>query len=84
MARRYYSDKSGARIPERDATVLKINRGSPLFHPFGGELHLDEAEAQELAAWLGRPIGGPGPDQADNGVDGPRPPAKPRGPRKAG
>ncbi len=83
MAKRFYSDKSGGRIAAKAATVLKINRQSPLYHPFDGELHLDEDEALSLAEWLGRPIGGPAPDAADDGVSRPAVVVKqPRGRKK--
>lgn len=82
--KKFQSDKSNERVAAEALTTLKVNRGSPLHKPFDGEIHLSDAEAIDLARWLGRPIDGPRPDAADNGVDPHPAPRKPKGPKKAG
>jgi hypothetical protein len=58
MSKRYLSDKSGVEVPERECSILKINKRSPLYERFGPELHLNAAEARSLGDWVDPPADG--------------------------
>jgi hypothetical protein len=63
MSKRYLSDQSGTSLSERDATILKVSKNSPLRERFGAEVHLSHKEAAALA----------------DIIDPPKPPKKPKG-----
>ncbi len=83
MARKYYSDLSGERVPEKTVTILRVNKQSPVHSAVGAEVHLSDDEALSFLDWLGRKPSGPPADLADDGL-GPKPaPRKPRPKRSA-